>query len=62
MKTKFYVAPHIPRGSGDAEYRIMMEGNSAVVATVDPSMTMDEPAELAQRIVDAMNLNPDAIL
>lgn len=60
MKTRFEVRAHIPRGSGDAEYRIM--SGDAIIATVDPMMELTDPAEVAQRIVDAMNVNPEAIL
>lgn len=62
MKTKFYVEAHIPRGSGDAEYRIMLEGTKHVIAVVDPNMDLDEPATVALRIVEAMNADPETIL
>ena len=61
MKTRFYVEAHIPRGSGDAEYRIIHPGTGLVVAIVDPNMNFDDPATLADRICDALNVNPEAI-
>lgn len=60
MKTRFKVEAHIPRGSGDAEWRIMH--GKTVVAIIDPNMDMDEPGIVADRIAEAMNVNPDAIL
>lgn len=60
MKTRFSVEAHIPHGSGDAEYRIVdRDGN--VFAVVDPHMTFDDPSELADKIVAAMNVEPGAI-
>lgn len=37
MKTQFYVRPHIPRGSGDAEYQIVTQ-DGILVAIIDPMM------------------------
>lgn len=42
--SKFYVEPHIPHGSGDAEYRIKMDVlPHLVIAIVDPDMEMSDP-------------------
>lgn len=60
MKTRFKVEAHIPHGSSDAEWRIMM--GKIVVAVIDPHMDMDEPGIVADRIAEAMNVNPEAIL
>jgi hypothetical protein len=46
--------PHIPHGSGDAEYRII--GNDGtILAIVDPDMKAEDPASLAEAMVRAMN-------
>jgi hypothetical protein len=46
--------PHIPHGSGDAEYRIIgIDGT--ILAIVDPTMTAEDPAALAEAMVRAMN-------
>lgn len=44
---------HIPRGSGDAEYHIMLGRH--VIAIVDPHGEADDPAELAEYIAQSMN-------
>lgn len=62
MKTRFHVDAHIPHGSGDAEYRIVHMQSGEVVATIDPHGVFTDPSELAHRIADAMNLDPEAIL
>jgi len=60
MKTRFRAVAHIPRGSGDAEYHIVTS-EGTVVAIIDPNMAFDDPADLAERIAEAMNVDPEAI-
>lgn len=48
---------HIPHGSGDAEYHLIDADadNSDVMAIIDPSMILDDPAGLAERLALAAN-------
>jgi hypothetical protein len=68
MKTKFYAEANIPKGSGDAEYRIIADlgggvlTNKVILAIIDPSMVLDDPALTADAIADALNADPEAIL
>lgn len=54
---------HIPRGSGDAEYRIIDadSDNGDVLAIVDPNMTMEDPAAFAEDLVAAFNSIGEAL-
>ena len=70
MKTRFYAEAHIPRGSGDAEYRIMAGvglslnslRNEICVAIIDPAAVLDDPCAVAEAIADALNNHADSIL
>lgn len=42
--------PHIPHGSGDAEYRLI-DAAGRVVAIIDPEMAFDAPADVAEALV-----------
>lgn len=56
-KRKFKLVAHIPHGSGDAEWRIML--GRKVVAIIDPDMTMLHPELFAERVTDILNYEVD---
>jgi hypothetical protein len=55
MSWKVVVRAHVPRGSGDAEYRIESKDGAVLVAVIDPEMAMIDAAAIAERIADAIN-------
>lgn len=55
MKEPVVVRAHIPRGSGDAEYRIESQDGTLLVAIVDPEMAMVNPADVAEKIAAGIN-------
>jgi hypothetical protein len=68
MKTQIYAEAHIPRGSGDAEFRIMADlgggalTNTIVLAVLDPSMVLDDPSETADKIARILNDHADELI
>lgn len=50
---RYTVAAHIPRGSGDAEWRVMR--GKHIAATVDPAMAACDPEHDARRIAACLN-------
>jgi hypothetical protein len=63
MKTHFEVIAHIPHGSGDAEWRIVLsDRHDMVLAIIDPDMELTDAGEVAQAICDAMNIDPERIM
>lgn len=55
MKTRVRAEAHIPKGSGDAEYRIVFEDGTVLVAVIDPEMAMVDPGMVAEQIAAAIN-------
>jgi hypothetical protein len=55
MSLRYVVSPHIPHGSGDAEYRILAMPSRIPVAVIDPEMVLDDPSEVADRICALLN-------
>lgn len=58
MSARYKVTAHIPRGSADAEWRIVdaASNNHDVVCVVDPHQIYATPEDLANEICAAMNL------
>jgi hypothetical protein len=58
MADRYGVVAHIPKGSADAEYRIvdLASDNHDVVAIIDPHQIYDDPSDVAEEIVRAMNI------
>lgn len=57
---KYRIDTHIPRGSGDAEYRIMT-GTGKIAATVDPMMVLKDPFATAKALALGANFLPATV-